>query len=85
MLIFRLTSFSEYSTSLLILFYLVEEDFRFVNGSFRSRWNFFAFFILTKRPDSLDRSSKEKDDKMNKFKQVAVKAKKELETQKKQV
>ena len=46
---------------------------------------FIYFFVLTKYPDSLDRSSKEKEDKMNKFKQVAIKAKKELETHKKQV
>ena len=35
--------------------------------------------------DALERENKEKDDKMNKFKQVAVKAKKELENHKKQV
>ena len=35
--------------------------------------------------DTLERENKEKDEKMTKFKQVAVKAKKELETNKKQV
>lgn len=35
--------------------------------------------------DALEKENKEKDDKMNKFKQVAVKAKKELENHKKQV
>lgn len=40
------------------------------------------FFSLT---DVLGKENKEKDDKMNKFKQVALKAKKELENHKKQV
>ena len=44
-----------------------------------------SFVILLCFVETLARESKEKDDKLNKLKQVAIKAKKELENYKKQV
>ena len=44
-----------------------------------------SFVILLCFLEILARENKEKDDKLNKLKQVAIKAKKELENYKKQV